>query len=51
MKKLKLIEIKKLIKENIEQKDIAKMYGVDKSIISKISTGKIWTHLSSKNQL
>jgi len=38
-------DIKNLIKKGIMQKDIAAIYLIDKSIISKINSNKIWSHL------
>ncbi len=41
-------EIKMLLDSKIYQKDIAKIYGVTQSIISRIKLGKTWKHVSIK---
>ena len=40
-----ILRVRSLLKEGIAQKVIAKEYGVDQSLISLISSGKIWRHL------
>jgi hypothetical protein len=38
-------EIRELLKQGLNQKQIANRYGVDQSVISKIKNGKAWSHI------
>lgn len=40
-----VLEIKELLKQKIKQKDIAKKYGVSRTPISHINSGKSWKHI------
>jgi HNH endonuclease len=40
-----VIEIRRMIKENITQTDIAKKYGVTQSVISRIKDREVWNHV------
>jgi hypothetical protein len=44
----KVLNIKLLLSKGIMQKDIAKIYKVDPSVISNINTGKTWNHIQIK---
>ena len=41
----KVLEIRGLIAQGLQGKTIAKMYGVNPSLISKIRTRKLWSHI------
>jgi hypothetical protein len=40
-----IYEIRELLKTNLTQKKIAEKYGIDKSLISYIKSGKNWSHI------
>ncbi len=46
----KVLNIRFLLRKGILQKDIAKIYKVDPSIISNINTGKTWNHIQIKKE-
>lgn len=48
-----VVEIKRLLKKEVTQQEIADEYGVSKSTIGKINTGKNWSHvqLDDNNEL
>jgi predicted XRE-type DNA-binding protein len=47
LKEAEVLEIKKLLKQGLLQKEIAALYGVQNSQISRINTGKRWAHLGN----
>ena len=41
----KVFEIREMIKNNVTQKQIATIYGLDQSTVSNIKTRKLWSHI------
>ncbi len=41
----KVAEIKRLLREGMMGKDVARIYGISKQAVSKIKMGKIWSHV------
>lgn len=42
----KVKEIKELLKQGLFQKEIAKQFGIDRTMVSQIKTGKRWSHVN-----
>jgi len=46
LKNHEVMDIKIQLMWGVDQRDIAKKYGVNQTLISAIKTGKVWTHVS-----